>query len=70
MPEGMMGRDSMLFARRRDYERLAFLHGPRCDAASGGQGDLAASLRVEAVFGWMPEELEGQSIRLLYPGPE
>ncbi|MBL9047171.1 MAG: PAS domain S-box protein, partial [Tabrizicola sp.] len=29
---------------------------------------LRASLRVEAVFGWKPGELEGQSIRLLYPG--
>ena len=30
---------------------------------------LRASLRVEAVFGWRPAEVEGQSIRLLYPGP-
>ena len=29
---------------------------------------LRASLRVEAVFGWTPRELEGQSIRILYPG--
>lgn len=68
MPEGMMGGDSMLFARERDYERLAFLHAPDATLLLADRVILRASFRVEAVFGWMPEELEGQSIRLLYPG--
>lgn len=63
-----MGRDSMPLARERDYERLAFLHAPDATLLLADRVILRASLRVEAVFGWMPEELEGQSIRLLYPG--
>lgn len=52
----------------RDYERLAFLHAPDATLILADRVILRASLRVEAVFGWKPAELEGQSIRLLYPG--
>lgn len=53
---------------KRDYERLAFLHAPDATLILAERVILRASLRVEAVFGWKPSELEGQSIRLLYPG--
>lgn len=52
----------------RDYDRLAFLHAPDATLVLGDRVILRASLRVEAVFGWTPKELDGQSIRLLYPG--
>jgi PAS domain S-box-containing protein len=52
----------------RDYERLAFLHAPDATLILADRVILRASLRVEAVFGWRPAELEGQSIRMLYPG--
>ncbi|MBY0349407.1 LuxR C-terminal-related transcriptional regulator [Tabrizicola sp.] len=51
----------------RDYERLAFQHGPDATLILAHRVILRASLRVEAVFGWTPRELEGQSIRMLYP---
>ena len=51
----------------RDYERLAFQHGPDATLILADRVILRASLRVEAVFGWSPRELEGQSIRVLYP---
>ncbi len=53
----------------RDYERLAFQHAPDATLILADRVILRASLRVEAVFGWRPAEVEGQSIRLLYPGP-
>jgi PAS domain S-box-containing protein len=52
----------------RDYERLAFQHAPDATLILADRVILRASLRVEAVFGWRPAELEGQSIRVLYPG--
>lgn len=52
----------------RDLERLGFLHAPDATLILAERMILRASLRVEAVFGWKPGELEGQSIRLLYPG--
>ena len=52
----------------RDIERLAFQHAPDATLVLSERVILRASLRVEAVFGWTPRELEGQSIRLLYPG--
>lgn len=51
----------------RDYERLAFQQGPDATLILADRVILRASLRVEAVFGWTPRDLEGQSIRLLYP---
>ncbi len=53
----------------RDYERLAFQHAPDATLILSERVILRASIRVEAVFGWRPAELEGQSIRVLYPGP-
>lgn len=55
--------------RMRDYERLAFLHAPDATLILSGRVILRASLRVGEVFGWTPDELAGQSMRLLYPGP-
>lgn len=52
----------------RDYERLAFQHAPDATLILADRVILRASLRVESVFGWTPKELEGQSIRMLYPG--
>lgn len=51
-----------------DYERLAFQHAPDATLILSDRVILRASLRVEDVFGWSPREVEGQSIRLLYPG--
>ena len=55
-------------ANTRDYERLAFQHAPDATLILADRVILRANLRVEAVFGWSPQELEGQSIRILYPG--
>ncbi|WP_284163558.1 LuxR C-terminal-related transcriptional regulator [Frigidibacter sp. SD6-1] len=55
-------------AQGRDYERLAFRHAPDATLILADRVILRASLRVGDVFGWTPAELEGQSIRLLYPG--
>ncbi|HQY43077.1 MAG TPA: LuxR C-terminal-related transcriptional regulator [Paracoccaceae bacterium] len=63
MPKGLVP-----VALARDYERLAFLHAPDATLILGDRVILRASLRVESVFGWTPGELEGQSIRMLYPG--
>lgn len=52
----------------RDFEKLAFLHAPDATLILADRVILRASLRVEAVFGWSPKDLEGQSIRVLYPG--
>ncbi|MEZ5733003.1 MAG: LuxR C-terminal-related transcriptional regulator [Paracoccaceae bacterium] len=52
----------------RDYERLAFLHAPDATLVLADRVILRANLRVMDVFGWSPEELEGRSIRMLYPG--
>ena len=52
----------------KDYERLAFQHAPDATLILADRVILRASLRVEQVFGWKVAEVEGQSIRLLYPG--
>lgn len=52
----------------RDHERLGFLHAPDAMLILADRIILRASLRVAEVFGWTPAELEGQSIRILYPG--
>ena len=56
------------FATARDLERLAFLHAPDATLILADRVILRASLCVTEVFGWTPGEIEGQSIRLLYPG--
>ena len=55
-------------SRPRDLERLAFQNAPDATLILADRIILHASLRVEAVFGWSPRELEGQSVRMLYPG--
>lgn len=52
-----------------DLEQLAFQHAPDATLILAERVILRASLRVTEVFGWTPQELNGQSIRLLYPGP-
>lgn len=52
----------------RDHESFAFRHAPDATLILADRVILRASLRVEAVFGWTPAELEGRSIRILYPG--
>lgn len=52
----------------RDFEKLAFRHAPDATLILADRVILRASLRVETVFGWKVAEVEGQSIRLLYPG--
>ena len=52
----------------RNLERLGFLHAPDATLILGERVILHANLRAETVFGWRIAELEGQSIRLLYPG--
>ena len=52
----------------KEYEKLAFRHAPDATLILQDRVILRASLRVEMVFGWRVAELEGQSIRLLYPG--
>jgi len=54
--------------QHRDFERLAFRNAPDATLMLSDRVILAASLRVEEVFGWTPEELRGRSMRLLYPG--
>ncbi len=51
-----------------EYERLAFRHAPDATLILSDRMILRANLRVETVFGWSVKELEGQSVRLLYPG--
>lgn len=55
-------------SQTRDYERLGFLHAPDATLILSDRRILAASLMVEQVFGWAPQDLEGQSILVLYPG--
>lgn len=50
-------------------EALAFEHAPDATLILSARVILKASLMVEEVFGWRPRELEGQPIRVLYPGP-
>lgn len=52
----------------RDLDQLAFRHAPDATLVLAERVILRASLRVEAIFGWTPAELEGRSIRMLYPG--
>lgn len=60
--------NAKLPATARDLERMAFLNAPDATLVLADRVILRASLRVQDVFGWTPAELEGQSVRLLYPG--
>lgn len=55
-------------AEQRSFERLAFLHAPDATLVLADRVIVRANLRVRDVFGWTPAELEGQSVRRLYPG--
>lgn len=50
-----------------DAEALAFRYAPDATLLLGDRCILLASHSVFDTFGWHPAELEGQSIRLLYP---
>ncbi len=63
MPENIARPDGL-----RNPELFAFRHAPDATLILAERIILRASLRVEAVFGWTPAELEGRSIRMLYPG--
>lgn len=49
------------------YSELAFLHGPHATVLLKNRMIIGASLMVERVFGWKPAELQGQSMKVLYP---
>lgn len=51
-----------------NYADLAFDHGPEAMLVLSERRILRASRRVEEMFGWSARELEGQSMRQLYPG--
>lgn len=52
----------------RDYDSLAFQNAPDATLILVERVIVRASLMVQTVFGWTPQELEGQSMRILYPG--
>lgn len=52
---------------RRDYAKLAFQFAPDATLVLSRRVVLKASDMVKAVFGWAPQELEGKSVRVLYP---
>jgi PAS domain S-box-containing protein len=54
--------------RLGNLDRIGFLHAPDATLVLSNRIILRASQRVEAVFGWSIREVEGQSIRMLYPG--
>ncbi|WP_202859988.1 MULTISPECIES: LuxR C-terminal-related transcriptional regulator [Sinorhizobium] len=52
-----------------NLERIGFLHAPDATFVLSKRIILRASHRVKSVFGWSVHEVEGQSMRILYPGP-
>lgn len=50
------------------YAELAFQSGPEATLILSARRILRASDMIRSLFGWSPAELEGQSIRRLYPG--
>ncbi|MDF3855285.1 LuxR C-terminal-related transcriptional regulator [Paracoccus sp. P2] len=52
----------------RDYDSLGFQNAPDATLVLAERVIVRASLMVEAVFGWTPQELAGRSMRCLYPG--
>jgi PAS domain S-box-containing protein len=48
-------------------DRIGFLHSADATLVLSDRIILRASLQVEGVFGWTIKDLEGQSIRVLYP---
>ena len=54
--------------RPDDLAQTGFDLAPDATLVLADRVILRANRRVHAVFGWTPAELEGQSIRMLYPG--
>lgn len=52
----------------RDYDGLGFQNAPDATLVLVERVIIRASLMVETVFGWTPQELEGRSMHCLYPG--
>ncbi|RQP04229.1 MAG: PAS domain S-box protein [Paracoccus sp. BP8] len=52
----------------RDCDSLGFQNAPDATLVLAERVIVRANLMVETVFGWPPRELEGQSMRMLYPG--
>jgi PAS domain S-box-containing protein len=52
----------------KDYDALAFQNAPHATLILADRVIVRANLMVETVFGWAPQDLEGQSMRVLYPG--
>lgn len=51
-----------------DTDKLGFLYAPLATLVLSDRIILRANAMVERVFGWRPEEIQGKSMRLLYPG--
>ncbi|SMO99592.1 LuxR C-terminal-related transcriptional regulator [Paracoccus laeviglucosivorans] len=51
----------------KEYQQLGFIYAPDATMVLSRRIILQASQMVEQTFGWKPSELEGRSIRLLYP---
>lgn len=51
-----------------NWRAVGFFHSPDATLILANRVILQASKMVEATFGWSPAELEGQSMRILYPG--
>lgn len=49
------------------YGDLAFFHGPNATLVLQERQIVSASLMVETVFGWKPSDLQGKSMKELYP---
>ena len=52
----------------RSLDRIGFLHAPDAILVLSNRIILRANHRVHSVFGWSIREVEGQSMRMLYPG--
>jgi len=51
-----------------DYDSLGFRNAPDATLVLARRVIVRASLMVEPIFGWTPQQLEGRSMRCLYPG--
>lgn len=54
--------------QERDLNLVGFLHAPEATVILSERVILRANLQAELLFGWSINEMEGQSILLLYPG--
>jgi PAS domain S-box-containing protein len=53
----------------QDLDRIGFRYAPDATLVLAERIVLRANDLVAEVFGWSAREIEGQSIRVLYPGP-